>query len=560
MLLPLARSAKKMRRVIVSCTRNVPSVTWCVLFVCLLLRHNPANESLSTRGLIRNFTSDGSNFSQTHTYSDQTPDYCSIWGHSAHLEATRRIMQKVDLGDSNIGAFQRRHWVVRPFTFMTRARRTTRAAEGHDHVILVLIESLRVRDMRVKLPLTIAEAEKQGKLTNRIMNMFPVVRVGYNSLPNRGALLVGLESLANGKLPKERHSHRSLMKIAVEENYDVVISDTVNRPCEHYTNALSVMLDVCEPFAQAYSDVLHRASCSKPVDTEGKMCPQFPFPAPKIPMNCSGLGMHQIISAIIEHEIRHSNKSFIVLNSYDFHPPNLELISVDLDSALALILKTLNDVSKYFTFVLVGDHGQGVLNEDGDAAGLVLTTNSYWHMLALQYMNTSAMSTHFDINRLLRHVLLHGNKCQLKGIGKEFCMRCVPATRSPIWHFWYRLERSSGRLGTRAAIQIKLPRNLSCTTIEGSQEEYSGVEVDVILKTPVCSVHLLIQYAGDGSTVRAASNFGGFQACAARVGDVTLMLTNGDLPARTCILITHDPPKIIDCDVRTKSAWRSDKS
>jgi len=200
---------------------------------------------------------------------------------------------------------------------------------------------------------------------------------------------------------KERAAPTSLLHAADRLNVPSFhISETVRRPCDHNSNALQVLLGDCSKLAPAYKTVLANTNCTNPSD-----CPGFPYPSKHTPRQCSGSSTHHIMVLNVIDMLHKStaNGAVGILNLYDFHMPKTEYISDDADDAMAVLLLYLINSSAQFSRFLVGDHGHGLSQDEGEAGGFYFasanTANDQIHKMIM----TGGVMSHQTVNKMLRY-------------------------------------------------------------------------------------------------------------------------------------------------------------
>lgn len=281
---------------------------------------------------------------ETHDKSHKS--YCEVDGNDTRSNRVLRIRRVVELNDST--------WEVSPFSFSTKANNSRQADDEPIHVILVIVESLRARELASKLPKTNAKIQHTQMKSAFRASYFDINRVGSNSLPNRGALLLGSHSLGRRPTTSERLGSRSLMSAASKAGFKLTISETVQRPCQHYSNTLNLLVGECEKFKKAYHEVFTEAKCTQP-EKPSIACPRFPYPSSDLPTNCSGNSAHSIMISQVIENMRKAPKTLSILSFLDFHAPKLEHMSPDLDRSLHVLIQELESYFDHFYLFLKND-------------------------------------------------------------------------------------------------------------------------------------------------------------------------------------------------------------
>jgi len=126
-----------------------------------------------------------------------------------------------------------RTWEVRPFSFSLSSTTQLLGVTDEIDIVLVISESLKAGAIRTKLP-RLHRQLSQLSGDGFSATYFSVNRVGGNSPPNRGALLLGLRSIRKRLKPNDRRGSRSLFDVSMQNGFKVIISEMVQRPCQHY--------------------------------------------------------------------------------------------------------------------------------------------------------------------------------------------------------------------------------------------------------------------------------------------------------------------------------------
>lgn len=299
-------------------------------------------------------------------------------------------------------------------------------------MILVVVESLRTWDFESKFPVlsSLLNGSKRSNEISRIF--FQVTRMGPNSKPNRVPLMrghaeFGLNSgdlycgVSNAKISR-------LHDCALRQNFSIFLADDlISKKFDIFSTAGGFPDKVRSDLTQLYNTL----GC-----TQSLGCAAFPYPAP-IKFNkymCNGVSLHAMIMMNFLEALSEVSSILGVLNFIDFHCPNLDLSSHDMDLVISSILSLLiNEQDQAdFAFLMVGDHGHGISDIRGDAGGLaVVPTNGrvarYFDsfrmdgpisMLTLNRFIRSSMSNTYDSFR-------HSHRtCRSEQIPKSFCHHC----------------------------------------------------------------------------------------------------------------------------------------
>ena len=458
----------------------------------------------------------------------QNRRYCSVGYDESKMSAILKLKKRVTIRD--------RVWEVRPFSFsLSSAKQVSVGFAEELDILLVIVESLKVGAIPTKFP-KLHRKLLQLSQDRFSVSYFGVNRVGGNSRPNRGALLLGSSLIRKKVKPNDRLGSRSLFDVSIKNDFKVIVSEMVERPCQHYANTLNIMVGDCARFRRAYRSVYTPARCVQPRgSTAGTSCPAFPYPSRNLPTNCSGNSIHDVMVSQVLDDTAKSRRTFTVMNFLDFHAPMLDYTSPDLDHALHRLIEGLEnrDTGK-FRLLLVGDHGHGVVSETGDAAGLLLTTKDEDSM---KYVNavTVPMLSHFSVNKLVR--MMMAGTCGSEEIPPQYCGKCQYNNRTNDWKAVF--ESSDVRAivtmesETQSQVRIKslsfgvsLERGISC--MSDAVESSVGIQLAFTVSAGSCSASYIFEYGG-GLTSGALTSYEPFKRCDPRWRDsIHVVLTRPD--------------------------------
>jgi len=364
----------------------------------------------------------------------QSGEFCPVDNYSAsELDYVKNQTIRVD--------FKGLNWSVSPYSFhLSNTQPSKHLGTGwknQRNIIVIFIESFAQKHLAKRFPRTlkyishnVSEGDVQGQ-------NFTVKRVGINSIPNRGALLLGHsypKLFSRGGLKKETQKvFVSLVDKAKVAGMDVFISETSERPCQHYSNTLSILNSGCSGFQEAYAEVFQGAGCVlQKGDSAGKKRPRFPYPSENLPTNCSNVGMHHIMAAQLRRSLSDSKGMFGIFNFLHFHPPRLEYISPDLDAALVSTVSSLKHHGKPYTLLILGDHGHGFLSDGGDAVGVLHSSRDQLGKEAKSRLQQPILCM-LTLNSMKSSQILDSslgipNSCLSEGIPEEYCRKCFDAS------------------------------------------------------------------------------------------------------------------------------------
>ena len=461
---------------------------------------------------------------KTKTQLSRNREYCPIGRDESRMDALLKLKKRVIV--------RGRTWEVRPFSFSTTP--LSGDAEEPD-IFVVIVESLKADAIRTKLPRLHRKLSQLSR--DRFgVSYFSVNRVGGNSPPNRGALLLGLSSIGKRVKPNDRRGSRSLFDVSMQNGFKVIISEMVQRPCQHYANTLNLMVGDCTRFRSVYRDVFTAARCTQPKEsTLGTSCPAFPHPSRNLPTNCSGNSAHDVmVSQVLDDTVK-SRRTFTVMNFLDFHAPMLDYMSPDLDHALHRFIEGLESRNtKKFRLLLVGDHGHGVVSETGDAAGLLLTSKDEESSKYVNLVSAPVLS-HFSVNKLVRTMM--AGECGSEEIPQQYCGRCRYNNQTNDWKVSIESTDARAMISMESKTQSRVrinslrfsvhaERGISCKY--GSVESSVGIQLVFALSAGGCSASYTFEYGG-GLTSGALTSYEPFKKCDRRWRDsIHVVLTRPD--------------------------------
>lgn len=464
---------------------------------------------------------------ETKQQLSQRREYCSIGQDVSRMDAVLKLKKQVTV--------RGRTWEVRPFSFsLSSATQRSVIAEELD-IFVVIVESLKAGMIRAKLP-RLHRKLSQLSQDGLGVSYFSLNRVGGNSAPNRGALLLGSRSIGKRVKPNDRHGSRSLLDVSIQNGFKVIISEMVQRPCQHYTNTLNLMVGDCARFRSAYRDVFTAARCVQPREsTPGTSCPTFPHPSRNLPTNCSANSAHDVmVSQVLDDTVK-SRRTFTVMSFLDLHAPMLDYMSPDLDRALHRLLEGLESRNtKKFRLLLVGDHGHGVVSETGDAAGLLLTSKDEE---SAKYVNavSAPVLSHFSVNKLVRTMM--AGECGSEEIPEKYCGECRYNNQTNNWKVVFESSDARATVSMESKTQsrvridsltfaVRAERGISCKS--GSVELSMGIQLVFTLSTGSCSASYTFEYGGGPLSV-AVTTYEPFTKCDPRWRDsIHAVLTRPD--------------------------------
>ena len=440
------------------------------------------------------------------------PEYCRIGTNNLELDRLVELKKEVVVQD--------RVWQLGPFSFTWNPIGPDVSQRKESHVILVIVESLRLRDIPAKFPTMRSVLHKHKQRASFDMCAFSVNRVGLNSVPNRRAVLLGNSLPASQSVEHERSS---LFRAAAANGYKVMISETVERPCQHASNTLSLLVGNCADFEKPYRDVFQQANCIRPLQYgQEKKCRSFPIPSVHLPTNCSGNSVHHLMVAQVLDAIKGSEKTFSMMNFYDFHIPNLYHASPDFDQAMSNLIDSLMESEKPFKMLILGDHGHGLLSESGDAGAILLSNSD----TATETMNLSPTPSQITMNRVLLALL--GDHCASQGIPVEYCTRCsLGTTQVREWNVSFEFNRTRGRFVNHwnlrnteatiihddATITATILRTLVCKRPQSlhSESTTSGLQIKFSVKRERCTFSYVYDYGGPQIASMPSVEYAGFK-------------------------------------------------
>lgn len=497
----------------------------CVLLVWQFLASDAVLYYVGTSAAFSRATSFVSG--KTQTQLSQRQEYCSIGRDETRMDALLKLKKRVMV--------RGRTWEVRPFSFsLSSATQLSGDAEELD-IFLVIVESLKAGAIRTKLP-RLHRKLSQLSRDGFGVSYFSVNRVGGNSPPNRGALLLGSSSIRKRVKPNDRRGSRSLFDVSMQNGFKVIISEMVQRPCQHYANTLNIMVGDCARFRSAYRDVFTAARCAQSrKSTPGTSCPAFPHPSRNLPTNCSANSAHDImVSQVLDDTVK-SRRTFTVMNFLDFHAPMLDYMSPDLDHALHRLIEGLESrITKKFRLLLVGDHGHGVVSETGDAAGILLTSKDEESTKYVNLVSAPVLS-HFSVNKLVRTMM--AGECGSEEIPRQYCGECRYNNQTNAWKVFIESTDARAMVSMESKTQsrvrinsltfnVRAERGISCKS--ASVESSVGIQLVFTVSTGSCSASYTFEYGGS-LTSGALTSYGPFKTCDPRWRDsIHVVLTRPD--------------------------------
>ena len=504
---------------------RVVRLSLCVLLVWQFLASEAVLYYVATSAAFSRATSFVSG--KTKTQLSQNREYCSIGRDDSRMDALLKLKKRVTV--------RGRLWEVRPFSFSLLS--ATQLSDGVEEldIFVVIVESLKADAIRTKLP-RLHRKLSQLSRDGFGVSYFSVNRVGGNSPPNRGALLLGSSSIRKRVKPNDRRGSRSLFDVSVQNGFKVIISEMVQRPCQHYANTLNLMVGDCTRFRSVYRDVFTAARCTQPKEsTLGTSCPPFPHPSRNLPTNCSANSAHDVmVSQVLDDTVK-SRRTFTVMNFLDFHAPMLNYMSPDLDHALHRLIEGLESRNtKKFRLLLVGDHGHGVVSETGDAAGLLLTSKDEESSKYVNQVSAPVLS-HFSVNKLVRTMM--AGECGSEEIPQQYCGRCRYNNQTNDWKVSIESTDARAMISMESKTQSRVrinslrfsvhaERGISCKS--GSVESSVGIQLVFALSAGGCSASYTFEYGG-GLTSGALTSYEPFKKCDRRWRDsIHVVLTRPD--------------------------------
>ena len=473
--------------------------------------------------------------------------FCSI-GNYSEFDLNHVLSQSVQVSVPD--GFD---WTISPYSFYL-PNKQTRAEGKHStnlrNVVVIIVESLAPHEMQWKLPRTLQYLSEQSTNGDVLGHLFSMKRVGINSTPNRGALLLGHSYpryFRNGGRNSRRNVAVSLIDQALVAGMDILISETVERPCQHYANTMSILGIGCvdSHFQAAYAEVMDAANCQLANEKiHGKKCPRFPYPSKDLPNNCSNVGVHHVIASQLQRQLQLSNGLLAILNFLDFHPPMLDYYSPDLDAAIASVATNLTHLGEPFSLYVVGDHGHGILSDRGDAAGLFFSSKDQPGQLAQSSISMGEpIISLLTMNKIISSQILNPssrsrNSCVLEGIPSEYCKTCVEGKNNTTWTYFIPRKMMN--------ITASSTRTFTCKHLD---DEYvtEGTEVHLILDERDCfaefSIHIL---ATQPVEMKPVTSYKPFLECASKRRPLILIVRDAhDSSINITIDLTADPPSLI---------------
>lgn len=265
------------------------------------------------------------------------------------------------------------------------------------NVVLVVLESFRSVDVDRKLKNTLLY------LRDKFYVRSELYRIGINSIPNRCPLFTGLPMRTKISCTKTRNG--TLQQIAEQNLFSSFVGE-VRGQHGHYSNMMQVLFESQDPQMKSNTRrLLGREWCELP-----QGCRKLPYPVeyprhlltqedwaiPPISTSCFNRSVHEIVFGKLINFLRGGQQTFAMVNLYDFHPPNLQYVSDDLDEGLAAFLETVHDT---YTFIL-GDHGHG-LGLGGQSGLLVVPPRPSKGLECLQQFDLTTHSVYTAVSNLL---------------------------------------------------------------------------------------------------------------------------------------------------------------
>ena len=450
-------------------------------------------------------------------------------------------------------------WSISPYSFHLPNTQPSKhlgtGLKNQRNIVIVLIESFAPKHLAKRLPGTWKYLSPDNSSRETLEHIFTVKRVGINSIPNRGALLLGHSYpdffRRKGLKNEKQKVSVSLVDKAKVAGMDVFISETVEKPCQHYSNTLSVLNTGCLEFQEAYAKTFKGAGCVlQDMFSAGNKCPRFPYPSTNLPTNCSNVGMHHVIAAQLRRALHDSKGVLAILNFLDFHPPKAEYTSPDLDAALVNVVSSLRQPGKPpFTLYILGDHGHGFLSDGGDAVGVLYSSRDRIGEEALLKLHQPILSM-LTLNRVISSQILDSsleipNSCLSEGIPEEYCRTCFedsPVESADSGETW--LFSFSGT--NPDVLSASTRRILTCEHLM-DHDVIKGAEINVFHNVSSCSADFSFHFLlSDRILFKAVTSYKKFQECTSHTKPLIMRIVrSGDESFDLQVDLTSDPPALV---------------
>ena len=482
-------------------------------------------------------------FQSTPLVESQSGEYCPGNNYSAS-ELDHALNQSIQVD------FKGLNWSVLPYSFHLSNTQPSKhlgtGLKNQRNIIVIFIESFAQKHLVRRLPRTLKYLSHDVSKGDVYGQNFTVKRVGINSIPNRGALLLGHsypKSFSHGGLKKETQKVSvSLVDKAKVAGMDVFISETVEKPCQHYSNTLSILNIGCSKFQEAYAEAFKGAGCVLQEEySAGKKCPRFPYPSESLPTNCSNVGMHHIMAEQLRRSLSDSKGMLGIFNFLDFHPPRLEYTSPDLDAALVSVVSSLKHHGKPFTLLILGDHGHGFLSDGGDAVGILHSSRDQLGKEAKSRLQQPILSM-LTLNRLISSQILDSslgipNSCLSEGIPDEYCRKCSGESSNSGGEWHYSFPETTANINAFTARILICEHLMDHTSVEGA-------EVQVVYNSSSCSAEFSFHFLLSSTILfKAVTSYKKFQECTSNIKPLMMHIRHSQDDAFNLkIDLTSDPP------------------
>ena len=212
-------------------------------------------------------------------------------------------------------------------------------------------------------------------------------------------------------------------------------------------------------------------------------------------------------------------------------------MSPDLDGSVHALIQELESYFDHFYLFLVGDHGHGLVSENGDAAGVLLFRQTE-HDTEFVAELENPLVTHFTLNKIIRKLL--GGSCAAEEIPAKFCGKC--RYRNALADDWdIHLEGNAHEIHSMSdkrqsailthdgeSISAMLVREIHCDNgMMSDSYDTQGVQLKFVVNNTDCSSFFLFDYGGGVLTSTAATSYKPFRKCTASEVFAVLTTTHG---------------------------------